>query len=73
MGMINEMKRIHGEVTFGDKVSLVPQQAWVQSGTVRDNITFSTSPDQVDDARVRDVIQATGLQADLDMWQDGNM
>jgi ABC-type multidrug transport system fused ATPase/permease subunit len=73
MGMINEMKRIHGEVTFGGKVSLVPQQAWVQSGTVRDNITFSTSPDQVDDARVRDVIQATGLQADLDMWQDGNM
>ena len=73
MGMINEMRRLHGEVSFGGKVSLVPQQAWVQSGTVRDNITFSTDSALVDDARVEEVIQATGLQADLDMWQDGDM
>ena len=73
MGMINEMRRVHGEVSFGGKVSLVPQHAWVQSGTVRDNITFSTSPELVDDAKVKRVIAATGLQADLDMWQDGDM
>jgi ABC-type transport system involved in cytochrome bd biosynthesis fused ATPase/permease subunit len=54
-------------------LGLVPQQAWVQSGTVRDNITFATDSALVDDARVKEVIKATGLQADLDMWQDGDM
>jgi ATP-binding cassette subfamily C (CFTR/MRP) protein 1 len=73
MGMINEMRRLHGEVSFGGSVSLVPQQAWVQSGTVRDNITFSTDPASVNEAKVKEVIQATGLEADLDMWQDGDM
>ena len=73
MGMINEMRRLRGEVSFGGTVSFVPQQAWVQSGTVRDNITFSTDLGSVDEARVKEVIQATGLQADLDMWQDGDM
>jgi ATP-binding cassette subfamily C (CFTR/MRP) protein 1 len=73
MGMINEMRRVHGEVSFGGPVSFVPQHAWVQSGTVRENITFSTDAESVDQARVQEVIQATGLQADLDMWQDGDM
>lgn len=73
MGMINEMRRLHGEVSFGGSVSLVPQQAWVQSGTVRDNITFSADANSVNEARVKEVIEATGLQADIDMWQDGDM
>jgi len=73
MGMINEMRRIHGEVSFGGSVSLVPQHAWVQSGTVRDNITFSTDPQSINEAKVNKVILATGLEADLEMWQDGDM
>jgi ABC-type transport system involved in cytochrome bd biosynthesis fused ATPase/permease subunit len=73
MGMINEMRRIRGEVSFGGTVSLVPQQAWVQSGTLKDNITFSTDPESVNEARVKEVIRATGLQADLEMWEDGDM
>lgn len=73
MGMINEMRRLHGEVSFGGKVSFVPQHAWVQSGTVRNNITFSTDPQLVDGQRVKSVIQSVGLQPDIDMWEDADL
>jgi ATP-binding cassette subfamily C (CFTR/MRP) protein 1 len=73
MGMINEMRRLHGEVSFRGKVSFVPQHAWVQSGTVRNNITFSTDPQLVNGQRVKDVIQSVGLQPDIDMWEDADL
>lgn len=73
MGMINEMRRLHGEVSFGGAVSFVPQHAWVQSGTVRNNITFSTDPELVDDQKVKQAIQANGLQPDIDMWEDADL
>ena len=53
---------------------LVPQQAWVQSGTIRNNIafTFSENPEDVDLNRVNEVIDACGLRPDVDMWPDGD-
>jgi ABC-type multidrug transport system fused ATPase/permease subunit len=50
---------------------VVPQQAWVQSGNIRENITFSSGSEDFDQQRVDDVIHACGLQADIDKWQDG--
>lgn len=72
MGLINEMRQLEGDVCFGGKVSLVPQHAWVQSGTVRDNITFSTDA-MIDQQKIKDVIDATGLQPDIDMWEDAEL
>jgi ATP-binding cassette subfamily C (CFTR/MRP) protein 1 len=48
----------------------VPQEAWVQSGSVKDNITFSESNDESDAARTEHVIRACGLAPDLDRWDD---
>lgn len=73
LGMINEMRRLKGETLFGGPVSLVPQAAWVKSGTVKDNITFSTAIENVDEKKLKHVIAATGLEPDIDMWQDAEM
>lgn len=67
------MKRIKGEVTFGGQVSLVPQAAWVKSGTVKDNITFSAQADMIDEDKLKTVIEATGLRPDIDMWMDAEL
>ncbi|WVR08170.1 hypothetical protein IAU60_005216 [Kwoniella sp. DSM 27419] len=71
LGLINEVKRHGGHVKFGGKVSYVPQQAWVQSGTIRDIITFCSGSRQVDQARVQAAIHACALQTDLDAWEHG--
>lgn len=85
-GLINEMKQVSGRTTFGGTVSygeqttlapshivlinVVPQKAWVQSGTIIDNITFGTPDNTVDMARVAEVIRACGLESDLELWPD---
>jgi len=50
----------------------VPQHAWVQSGTIRENITFSSKPEDVDLDRVNEVIEACALRPEVDMWPDGD-
>ena len=50
----------------------VPQHAWVQSGSVRENITFCGNTNEVNVERVDEVIDACGLRPDIDMWQDGD-
>ncbi|WRT69551.1 uncharacterized protein IL334_006538 [Kwoniella shivajii] len=72
-GLISEVRQIDGQVLFGGSVSYVPQQAWVQSGTIRDNITFSADPACVDIARVNQIIDACGLRPDVAMWPDGDL
>ena len=60
-------------VSLSRRASLisVPQHAWVQSGTIRDNITFSSRPEDVDLNRVDEVIEACALRPDIDGWADG--
>ncbi len=50
----------------------VPQHAWVQSGTIRENITFSSKPEDVDVDRVNEIIDACALRAEVEMWPDGD-
>ena len=50
----------------------VPQHAWVQSGTIRENITFSSKPEDVDEARVNEIIDACALRPEVEMWPDGD-
>jgi ABC-type uncharacterized transport system fused permease/ATPase subunit len=56
-----------------EKLTLVvPQQAWVQSGMIRDNITLSATRDEVDDQWLDQVIDACALRPDMNMWPDGD-
>ena len=48
------------------------QHAWVQSGTIRENITFSSRPEDVDDERVNEIIDACALRPEVEMWPDGD-
>jgi len=50
----------------------VPQHAWVQSGTIRENITFSSKPEDVDVDRVNEIIDACALRPEVEMWPDGD-
>jgi hypothetical protein len=43
----------------------------VQSGPIRQNITFSAAQGDTDEQRLADVIHATGLEEDLARLVDG--
>ncbi|KAL1744151.1 P-loop containing nucleoside triphosphate hydrolase protein [Schizophyllum fasciatum] len=61
--LIGEMRRTRGDVVFGGSVAYVPQKPWIQSATVRQNITFGLEEDE---ARLRAAIQACALEHDID-------
>ncbi|KJE02687.1 cadmium ion transporter [Cryptococcus gattii NT-10] len=72
-GMINEMRQMEGYSVFGGSVSYVPQQAWIHSGSVRDNITFSAKKEEIDFARLNAVLDACALRADVQAMPDGDL
>lgn len=72
-GMINEMRRSRGFVKFGGRVTYVPQVAWLQSATLRDNILFGSDSKDADLQRVDEVIDACGLRVDVDAWHDADL
>ncbi|CUA69652.1 ABC transporter C family member 12 [Rhizoctonia solani] len=69
-GLIGEMRREKGSVTFGGSVGYCPQTAWIQSATVRDNITFGR---EFDEARYWEAVRVACLQSDLDMLPSGDL
>ena len=48
----------------------VPQTAWIQTGTVRDNVLFGKD---MDDAFYEEVQEACALNKDPEMWEGGDM
>lgn len=52
-----------------DMVAYVPQQAWLQNASIKDNIIFS-SP--FDEKRYEQVLAACSLTTDLDILEDGD-
>ena len=73
LGLLNEVRQTKGHVRVGGTVSYVPQQAWVQSGTVRENILFGCDLANQDLSKVNEVIEACGLAPDVAQWQDGDL
>jgi hypothetical protein len=45
----------------------------VQSGTIRDNITFSSDRDTVDMAKVNGIMDACGLRQDISALSHGDL
>jgi ABC-type multidrug transport system fused ATPase/permease subunit len=50
-------------------VAYVPQQAWLQNASIKDNIVFS-SP--YDESRYQQVLEACSLNSDLQIMEDGD-
>ena len=51
-------------------MAYVPQQAWIQNATVRDNITFGT---EMSPCFYNEVVDDCALTADFDMLGSGDL
>ncbi|XP_063242885.1 ATP-binding cassette sub-family C member 10 [Bacillus rossius redtenbacheri] len=73
LAMLAELDQVSGVVGLSDPdagVGLVSQQAWLQRGTIRDNILFGKPYDR---AKYKSVIDACCLQPDIDALPDGDL
>ncbi|KAF8899910.1 ABC protein [Gymnopilus junonius] len=70
LGLVGEMRRVSGTVSFGGRVAYCPQTAWIQNATVRDNIAFGQP---YDEERYWRVIEQASLVHDLELLADGDL
>ncbi|KAG2129053.1 ABC protein [Suillus bovinus] len=69
-GLLGEMRKVSGHVSFGGRVGYCPQIAWIQNATLRDNITFG-QPFEED--KYWRVVETTCLLPDLQLLPDGDL
>ncbi|XP_030388257.1 canalicular multispecific organic anion transporter 2-like [Scaptodrosophila lebanonensis] len=67
---LGEMEKLSGSVNTVGKLAYVPQQAWIQNATLRDNILFGQPYDR---RRYNRVIEACALRADIDILSAGDL
>ncbi|XP_026210427.1 canalicular multispecific organic anion transporter 1 [Anabas testudineus] len=66
--LLGEMHSTKGFINIKGSLAFVPQQAWIQNATLRDNILFG-SP--CEEKRFQQVIQACALAPDLELLPGG--
>ncbi|KAH7515548.1 hypothetical protein FEM48_Zijuj10G0038500 [Ziziphus jujuba var. spinosa] len=69
--ILGEIPRISGAgiKVYGTK-AYVPQSAWIQTGTIRENVLFGQ---KMDEAYYEDVLEGCALDKDIKMWVDGDL
>ncbi|EMD38835.1 hypothetical protein CERSUDRAFT_92869 [Gelatoporia subvermispora B] len=68
--IIGEMRRLEGVVKVSGTISYAPQNPWIMSATIRDNILFSHA---YDEAFYNLVLDACALRPDLALLSDGDL
>ncbi|XP_052041364.1 ATP-binding cassette sub-family C member 2 [Apodemus sylvaticus] len=68
--MLGEMENVHGHITIKGSTAYVPQQAWIQNGTIKDNILFGS---EYNEKKYQNVLEACALLSDLEMLPGGDM
>ncbi|XP_071386567.1 ATP-binding cassette sub-family C member 2 [Centroberyx affinis] len=68
--LLGEMHSIKGSVNIQGSLAYVPQQAWIQNATLRDNILFGSAHE---DRRFQQVLQACALVPDLELLAGGDL
>lgn len=63
-GLLGEMRRTAGKVSFGGSIGYCPQTAWIQNATVRENICFGRP---FDEERYWKAIRDSCLERDLEL------
>ncbi len=53
------------------RIGFVPQETFLFSGTLRENVTFGVEPAQATESRVRGAVALSRLENDLDQWPAG--
>ena len=61
---------LHNYLNFQGSLAYVPQQAWIQNATLRDNILFGRT---FHSKRYAKVIHTCALQTDLDILPGGDL
>ncbi|BGP17639.1 hypothetical protein JCM10213_001291 [Rhodosporidiobolus nylandii] len=70
-GLIGEMRRTSGSVTFSSRsIAYCAQSAWISNSTVRENILFGQP---MEHERYQQCIDAACLRADLEQLPSGDM
>ncbi|XP_071419361.1 ATP-binding cassette sub-family C member 2 isoform X2 [Pithys albifrons albifrons] len=67
--MLGEMENIKGHINIQGSLAYVPQQAWIQNATLKDNILFGSD---LDEARYQQVLKACALLPDLELLPAGD-
>ncbi|XP_054060449.1 ATP-binding cassette sub-family C member 2 isoform X2 [Rissa tridactyla] len=67
--MLGEMENIKGHINIQGSLAYVPQQAWIQNATLKDNILFGS---ELDEARYQQVVKACALLPDLELLPAGD-
>lgn len=67
--MLGEMENIKGHINIQGSLAYVPQQAWIQNATLKDNILFGS---ELDEARYQQVLKACALLPDLALLPAGD-
>lgn len=67
--ILGDMTKVDGYVGIKGSVAYVPQQAWIQNGTIKDNILFGND---LDAELYNSVIHACALRPDLDILEKGD-
>ncbi|GFO05509.1 canalicular multispecific organic anion transporter 1, partial [Plakobranchus ocellatus] len=68
--LLGEMERLVGRAVIKSKVAYVPQQAWIQNATLRDNILFGKPYNK---RKYKKVLSACALERDLEILSAGDM
>ncbi|XP_041599047.1 ATP-binding cassette sub-family C member 2 isoform X2 [Vulpes lagopus] len=68
--MLGEMEDVHGHITIKGTIAYVPQQSWIQNGTIKDNILFGS---KLDEKRYQQVLEACALLPDLEVLPGGDL
>lgn len=67
--LLGEMEQRCGHMRLQGSVAYVPQQPWILTGTLRNNILFGKD---FEHERYTEVLKACALQADIDQMQQGD-
>ncbi|XP_068119210.1 ATP-binding cassette sub-family C member 3 isoform X2 [Hyperolius riggenbachi] len=67
--LLGEMEKVEGEVSIRGSVAYVPQQAWIQNSTLKDNILFGRP---LNDKNYKKVLETCALVTDLEVLPGGD-
>lgn len=68
--ILGEIPKLHGSVQVSGSIAYVAQTAWIQTGSVRDNILFGMP---FDEARYRSTLRACALEQDIQNFSHGDL
>uniref|UniRef100_A0A8C6W973 ATP-binding cassette, sub-family member 2 n=1 Tax=Nannospalax galili TaxID=1026970 RepID=A0A8C6W973_NANGA len=68
--MLGEMENVRGHITIKGTTAYVPQQSWIQNGTIKDNILFGS---ELNEEKYQQVLEACALLPDLEMLPGGDL